>query len=220
MKITERMLRQRTAERNRPKEYREYLAKEAFPKGAEEFGLCKILYDSVARFYADMRIHAMGSEEILYRRHEWPCLTEESYPWPDKGLFLIGPIGTGKTTIAELLAYRMKMEFFTADIIVAEYLTQKGDDWYCEFIEDTRTKPVVIDDLGSEREVKKYGNDSIILDLIAARERTHRHYGIPTVFTGNFKSPKDVSNRYGDRILSRILGMCEVVMLNGPDMRR
>lgn len=220
MKITERMLEQRTAVRKRPNEYRESLAREAFPKGAEKFGLDQIPYEQVAYFYADMRIQAMSSDEIEFRRNEWPCLTEDRYPWPDKGLFLIGPIGTGKTTVAELLAYRMNMDYFTADGIVAEYLTQHGDDWYSEFIEETRTKPVVIDDLGSERDVRKFGNDSIIHDLIAARERTHRLYGVPTVFTGNFKTPKDVSERYGDRILSRIIGMCEVVMLTGPDRRR
>ena len=104
MKITKEMIDRKKFDVPRPNEFREHLAKACFPNGMEKYGLDHDSMDEIAYFYADMRIHAMNADCIEHFRGEYPCLTESRYPWPEKGLFIFGPSGTGKTTIAEVLA--------------------------------------------------------------------------------------------------------------------
>ena len=220
MKITKEMIDRKKFDVTRPDEFREHLAKTCFPKGMEKYGLDYYSMDEIAYFYADMRIHAMSADCIEHLRGEYPCLTESRYPWPEKGLFIFGPSGTGKTTIAEVLAERFGMEFYTSSDLVFRYMANQGDDWYADFYDSVSNKPIVIDDLAAEREVRKYGNESIIIDLIMAREQTHRRFGTPTIFTSNLAGSNEIRDRYGDRVLSRIIGMCNIVMLTGNDRRR
>lgn len=177
--------------------YREMFAKQVWPKGLKERGLECPDNEHLAYFYADKRMNRAK-----------------------KGLFLYGFTGTGKTTIMRVLHDRFKIPIFSAITIVNEYMEPDGEQCYrylCERFED---QEIIIDDLGAERKVKKFGNESIICDFIDFREKVFQRDGILTHITSNIVIAEEIAERYGDRVLSRIAGMCDVVLLDGTDRRR
>lgn len=177
--------------------HREHLARQTWPRGLRDRGLECPDSDHIAYFYADKR---MGRAR--------------------KGLFLYGLTGSGKTTVMRVFHERFQIPIFSAIEIANEYMDADGDSYYRYFCERFGRQEIIIDDLGSERNVKKFGNESIIGDIIAFRERVFQMFGILTHLTSNLVTEEDISARYGDRILSRIVGMCDIVMLTGQDRRR
>lgn len=133
-----------------------------------------------------------------------------------KGLFIYGPCGTGKTTAARILEKLFGFVFADVEFIARKYMVEKGEEWVSDFICENERKVVVIDDIGSEREMKRYGNSSPMVDIIFARSRSYEWYGVPTIYTSNHE---ELDKVYGKRIDSRIFGTCEGVLIAGNDRR-
>lgn len=72
---------------------------------------------------------------------------------------------------------------------------------------------LVLDDLGSAHVTD--WNADVLYRLIDTRWAEMR----PTIFTLNF-DPDDLAARVGQRITSRLFGMCRTVLLDGPDRRQ
>lgn len=76
----------------------------------------------------------------------------------------------------------------------------------------TRARLVVLDDLGAEK-TSEFALQSLYI-IIDKRYSEMR----PTIITSNL-SVDEISEKVGDRIASRIAGMCKVIELKGKDRR-
>lgn len=151
-----------------------------------------------------------------------------------RGLYIHGPVGTGKTHIAYAIAKEVfktvrkntdgvavsqSVElgtFVNASELFAEMRRDMDKDWTnktepLEKLMETR-KIIIIDDIGAEKP-SEWVSEQFYLLL------NHRYNEIlPTIFTSNLSLPQ-LEERLGDRTVSRIVGMCDVVKLGGEDRR-
>ena len=123
------------------------------------------------------------------------------------GVLLTGPAGVGKTFLMKCLGVRI----YTS-VGIAAY----GIKGLADFHEATRLGPICIDDLGIEPIVSEWGaKDDVLKTFIAYRaERVQAR----THITTNLSS-EEITARYGDRTLSRIMGMCKAFRLSGTNRR-
>lgn len=155
-------------------------------------------------------------------------------PW----LFLIGKVGTGKTTMLRAirdvqrclviswidgfsnLEYTKRYESVNASAFdLVEYSTSEEHKYlYGRILKgDSRCTYLYLDDVGQEPiEVKNYGNS-----IVPFVEIVNRRYAsqLPMVVTSNL-TMANFGERYGDRVLDRIKEMSEILTFTGKSYRR
>lgn len=141
-----------------------------------------------------------------------------------KGIYIYGTCGTGKTHICYAIASKINNEKFKIRVWslpeLLRYIKRdydelnKGKDF-----ENTNFAQVmnyngilVIDDIGTEK-MSEWVEET----LYAIINRRYEDV-MPTIFTSNY-SPEELTSRLGDRIVSRIVGSCDVIELSGKDRR-
>lgn len=149
----------------------------------------------------------------------------------DKGFYIAGGTGTGKTTIIKILSDVIK--FFNI-----EYLAPGGRKiklspncisskmFVQDFIKNGYNSTLwlrcslCIDDLGAEPETSQYmGNNTNVCDDIIFN-RSEQDSDKITWITSNYPiNYQPFINRYGDRFKSRIISMCNYYTLTGKDFR-
>jgi DNA replication protein DnaC len=138
---------------------------------------------------------------------------------PQKGLALMGNVGTGKTTAMTIMAGLFDWRVFRIYEMAGHY-ADMGDAWLNMIIRDYwEKKTIVLDDLGSEADVKHYGVTLPVSDIICVRYDHWKRNGVRTYFTGNL-TEQDRVNRYGKRADDRMFEMCEIIPCVGPSFRR
>lgn len=138
-----------------------------------------------------------------------------------KGIYIHGDVGVGKTHIAYALAKKSiddkkKTMFWNS----SELVKTIKDDFDRPFMEKRLPEDkiknfnglLIIDDLGAEK-ISEFVAD--VFYLIVNKKYNDM---IPVVFTSNL-SISELAKRVGDRTASRIVGMCDVVKLEGNDRR-
>lgn len=140
-----------------------------------------------------------------------------------RSLYIWGGVGTGKTYMAYGLYKLFRANGWntliggTVDILqdIKEDFTYKAKDPYYQSKFDKWIEhpgPMIIDDLGAEK-VSDW-----VLETFYNLINTRYEKQLPTIFTSNY-SLKQISERVGDRITSRIFEMCEIIKLDGDDRR-
>jgi hypothetical protein len=172
----------------------------AFDKLAEYF----------ARYYAGTKYLHEGAEDSAQ--------SNEIFDLPERGLLLFGPCGTGKTYAMQIFSGLFSIEIIYADELAQAYGIG-GEKQFWDYVALFDNKPLIVDDIASEREIKSYGNESIMIDFIYRRERRFKYAGVLTFFTSNVINRKGLVERYGDRAVSRMLGMTDQILLTGTDGR-
>lgn len=151
----------------------------------------------------------------------------------NKGLFIFGTVGVGKTKLVELFKNNKRCcyKMISCRKVVSEYVKHgheviepmshsihpfiKNID---NFFQDT--EGICFDDLGTESEsANNYGNKKNVFEQILLDRYDN---GLPyheTHITSNL-SPEMIKERYGDRVVSRMREMFNIIELKGSDRRR
>ena len=143
---------------------------------------------------------------------------------PQKGLFLLGPVGCGKTTVMQLFAHRRFRLIATRDV-ARRFLCQDSSVIDRYGASSYRTKHLgygpqlqydqpltyCFDDLGIEPTTKHYGNGcNVMAEILLDRYDQFVRHGMITHLTTNLNA-EDLERLYGDRVRSRLREMCNLI---------
>lgn len=151
------------------------------------------------------------------------CLTGQKGKF---GLMLCGGVGNGKSTMMKAIQSLLNVIRITNQYDNTVYgMRIKNAKSICEmilhdynaFLDLSRCSLLGIDDLGTEPlAVLDYGNEKTpIVDLLSARYENR----LFTIATTNL-TPRQISERYGERIADRFKEMMEIVAFKNPSYRR
>jgi predicted ATPase len=137
-----------------------------------------------------------------------------------EGLFLHGPAGTGKTHLAVAAMHALPRHRGERFVSVPELLMELRNTFRdgervseIDIIDRYASAPLLIlDDLGAEK-----STDFAIQALYIIIDRRYARM-LPTIITSNL-SVDEIAEKVGDRIASRIAGMCKVIEMQGKDRR-
>ncbi|NUQ98062.1 MAG: ATP-binding protein [Streptomyces sp.] len=137
-----------------------------------------------------------------------------------RSLILLGPTGTGKTYQAyaairefAITGVVARWEVTTAPDMYAALRPRHGIDSEAEFRRYRNAAVLLVDDLGASKATEF--TEEVNFRLIDWRYKHH----LPTLFTSN-ALPKDLAERLGARVASRLREMCQSVPVLGQDRRR
>lgn len=180
--------------------------------------LSDIIRETVARMQDDAQEPTLASDEEVARKvaqmAERGFIPGEQWVEPIRaylsgfGVMLAGDTGVGKTFFFTCLQGRVRS---------VEEIVDHGFKYLREWYSWTDGSDIVIDDLGSEPVTVEYGaRDDLLKTVISHRDGLAN---VRTHITTNL-SAEGISARYGDRTLSRILGMCKAFRLDGESRRQ
>ncbi|HQX31818.1 MAG TPA: hypothetical protein PLE71_17560 [Flavobacteriales bacterium] len=134
-----------------------------------------------------------------------------------KGLTLSGHRGSGKTllmrALAAALGYEMYFAIHNTRKVTSSYNTD-GDEGLYPYLAQ---RNMMFDDLGDERMGQHYGDKVEVMSLIIQdRYELFVEHGTMTHFTTNL-TPGQLSERYGDRVYSRLKHMVNYVRVGSDE---
>ncbi len=136
----------------------------------------------------------------------------------NKGILLSGPIGCGKTSLMNLMKHLATTEH--------KFFVKPCRDISFEFIQDgyevihkyskgklyqSEPKTICFDDLGTENNLKYYGNEcNVMAEILLSRYDIFTAKKIQTHITTNL-SASEIENVYGNRVRSRLREMINLI---------
>lgn len=136
----------------------------------------------------------------------------------NKGILLSGPIGSGKTSLMNLMKYLAPTEH--------KFFIKPCRDISFEFIQDgyqiihkyskgklyeSEPKAICFDDLGTENNLKYYGNEcNVMAEILLSRYDLFISKKLQTHITTNL-SASEIEKNYGNRVRSRLREMINLI---------
>jgi DNA replication protein DnaC len=140
-----------------------------------------------------------------------------------KGILLMGNVGTGKTTIMNIMQsiYKGNPQYFKMKEtrhIVREYLVN-GVNAIDEYSKNTYD--YCFDDFGLESSNSNlYGNNlNVMGEIILDRYKSFKDFGTTTHAITNLNG-EALKLIYGERLYDRMKEMFEVILMNGKSLRK
>lgn len=162
-----------------------------------------------------MTFNAFASEKGKVGAYKYA----NSWELGSRGILFYGPTGVGKTHLGCAIANKMIYTGTFAKFMRTVELPKHDSDAIQELTDPDVVPVLILDDIGSEK-----GTDralECLYNIIDGRIWNM----VPTILTSNFKPDalkvrlNESSSGYGDRLLSRIKFICELVPVGGKDMR-
>ncbi len=139
-----------------------------------------------------------------------------------KNLLFMGPTGLGKTHLSTALARRViERGFDVAYESVQDLIMDFEYDRFKSGYGDSSKRAerylscelLILDDLGTEQ------TNQFVITSLYHLINTRINQGKSTVVSTNLIGDRELRERYGDRISSRLLGEFEILLLSGTDIR-
>jgi DNA replication protein DnaC len=185
-------------------------------------------YELESNFVLDDEIKLAFEALSLYFGRE-KKFEEKGFGSLNKGLFLIGDVGVGKTLLIKAFSYShylnfidqlIKFDFFK--VVNANSISGDFQKNGIEGIEKYFLRDYCFDDLGTEQIPSVHmGNRKNIMQEIIEQRYDNREK-LPfrsTFFTSNL-SGNQIEELYGTRVRSRIREMCNWIVIPGEDRRK
>ncbi len=136
----------------------------------------------------------------------------------NKGIILSGPVGCGKTSLMFLLNYFFQQGYdykMKPCRDIAFDFAARGYDALIPFTKketkQTRMNTFCFDDLGTEKQIKHFGNEcNVMAEIILTRYDSFIHNKTMTHVTTNL-SASELEAFYGDRVRSRMRQMFNLI---------
>ena len=161
----------------------------------------------------ELKIDQKDLLRILCDEENWPSYGLD----PAKGLFLMGNTGVGKSWSLE--AYLKETKKNRGRLINPEIIMMgvgsEGSNYFHRFITDH----LFWDDFAMEPVSQMYMGTTFFPAASIVQVRESKFPALKSHFTTN-KLPEDISERYGDRVLSRLRLMCNFIIVTGKDLRK
>ena len=169
---------------------------------------------------------------IIYKLIAYFLKDEVScYQWDidlRKGILLAGPIGSGKTSLMNLMKHLTPIEYKfyvkTCREIGFEFI-QEGYHIIHKYsigkLYQSEARTICFDDLGIENNLKYFGNDcNVMAEILLSRYDIYISKNIRTHLTTNL-SASEIETIYGNRVRSRLRSMCNLIAFEQatPDKR-
>lgn len=164
------------------------------------------------------------SEKILDYVQGYMDNIDNSFKY-NKGLYLYGSNGTGKTSIASIIIKEAYRHRYTAKRMTwVDYMTLYTRAWGCNNFELKMHTEDVIKDIKDREflvleEIGKEQDNKLAMTLLEDLLRHREDKGFPTIICTNL-APKSVVERYGASIESLIKGNMTPIKLVGKDNRK
>lgn len=205
-------------------------------------GLCNAFVEFVNttnKFSATPYVIRQENEGVIKKLVLYFMAHPESKLDPKKGIYLYGPVGTGKTTLIRLLgAWLNKSGKHSFSFISCRDIQQEfAQGGYKELLKYTKKSyrmknnfrlpengaiVYCFDDFGSEGASMFYGNKvNVMEEVLQDRYREYEDFGMITHMTSNLKPNTTLmSERYTYRVSDRINGMFNLLELQGGSFRK
>lgn len=158
-----------------------------------------------------------GKTKALQMCEKWVGWKMKGKQTPKLGLFLFGGTGTGKTHLANAVAYRVIVDCGVFTKVLPTIRIPRNDQDALLDLTDPDVVPLlVLDDLGAERLTGRALE--CLYTIVSERLRLRA----PMVVTTNYEPDvlrEWLGDEYGDRLYGRLLEMCSLVPVGGDDMR-
>lgn len=144
----------------------------------------------------------------------------------EKGIFLCGTTGTGKSLAMKVLGELYRLNNFSIGKNALRWKEVRADTMCDEFAksgdlaEYKKTPLLCIQDLGSEpQETIHMGNRIQVCRTVIESRGDEKD--LVTMVTSNFRlGGRALVEMYGDRVVSRLTEMCNLLILTGEDRRK
>ena len=136
----------------------------------------------------------------------------------NKGILLSGPVGCGKTSLLNLMKYvtpaEHKFSVKSTRDISFEFI-QEGYEIIHKYskgkLYESQPKIICFDDLGTENNLKYYGNEcNVMAEILLSRYDIFTSKKIQTHITTNLFA-SEIENIYGNRVRSRLRELCNLI---------
>jgi predicted ATPase len=150
----------------------------------------------------------------------------------NKGIFLAGNFGVGKTWMMKLFRQNQRQCFFIKPAKdIADEFMQEGDDFMDEYINTRKNalndssvflqpySGICIDDLGTEDIKNHFGNKKNVIGDIIEKKYARSSVGVFLHATTNLTADQ-LKDFYGGRVTSRMREIFNFIELRGKDRRK
>jgi DNA replication protein DnaC len=182
----------------------------------------KWILDKAKAEIKDFKINEK-EKEIYYNLSLYFTGDEKSVYNLDKGIYLAGGVGCGKTTIMKLFMVNPRVDYGIVQCLkVADKYKEK--DRGAEIVHFySNLNTICFNDLGTEiesGEASHFGNKkNVIGEIILNHYEINNEKRYNFHFTSNFGAEK-IEHYYGERFRSRLREMCNIISLEGIKDKR
>lgn len=151
----------------------------------------------------------------------WRGAVDGEWDYPERGLFLYGPTGTGKTTAMRIFSALFQIEIIYIRQLAKAFASNSAGSFW-GWIDDLDIQHVIFDDIGNEGIVRHFGQPIPMQAIIDQRDDVFRRRGKLTFFTSNMEKSEYLAEMYGEAFRSRLLGLIgkgNFLKMDGKDNR-